>query len=66
MTTGGHVIDTTEDGAAGSRETEGVPRVVRTLLQSRTALFGCDSTIHSSCTSADNCDASIKIKRLLI
>jgi len=40
MTTGGHVIDTTEDGAAGSRETEGVPRVVRTLLQSRTALFG--------------------------
>ena len=40
MTTGGRVIDTTEDGAAESRETEGVPKVVRTLLQSRTALFG--------------------------
>jgi peptide/nickel transport system permease protein len=39
-TTGGRVIDTTEDGAAGSRETEGLPKVVRTLLQSRTALFG--------------------------
>ena len=40
MPTGGRVIDTTEDGAAGSRETEGLPKVVRTLLQSRTALFG--------------------------
>jgi peptide/nickel transport system permease protein len=40
MTTGGRVIDTTEDGAAGSRETAGVPKMVRTLLQSRTALFG--------------------------
>ncbi len=40
MTTGGRVIDTTEDGAAGSRETEGLPKVVRTLLQSRTAFFG--------------------------
>jgi peptide/nickel transport system permease protein len=40
MTAGGRVIDTTEDGAAGSRETAGVPKMVRTLLQSRTALFG--------------------------
>jgi peptide/nickel transport system permease protein len=40
MPAGGRVIDTTEDGVAGSREAEGLPKVVRTLLQSRTALFG--------------------------
>jgi len=40
MTTGGRVIETTGDMAAGSRETGGLPRAVRTLLQSRTALFG--------------------------
>jgi peptide/nickel transport system permease protein len=40
MPAGGGVIDTREDGAAGSRKTEGLPKVVRTLLQSRTALFG--------------------------
>jgi peptide/nickel transport system permease protein len=40
MPAGGGVIDATEDGAAGSRKTEGLPKVVRTLLQSRTALFG--------------------------
>ena len=40
MPTGGLVIDTTEDGVARSREAEGLPKVVRTLLQSRTALFG--------------------------